>query len=402
MNPIALAPADPLLFLSVDASRTGSPRILASLLHWLATSTDHPRQLLLEHGGPLLTELQRDAEVRVLERGVGRSRPEAIALGLDELGRHGGARRVRRARLRQRRRGLPSPGLVWANGAGTLRWLDALPPEVPVVAHIHELEVGIDRSLAGLDVTAALARPQLLVAVSQAVADHLVDERGVDPARVIVHHAWHSDAGGAALPPGARADPAVELGLPPEALLVLGCGTVGWRKGTSLFLALAQALGPKVGGRPVHWAWLGSGRADDVAHAERERVLRGLADRVHLLGERADVRPWFDACTAFALTSREDPFSLVALEAAAAGKPVLAFASGGVAELVGPDADACVSDLLDLDGFTRRLHAVLADDDLRARLGDAARAAAARHEAADAIPRLWSAVTGEQVGPLGH
>jgi len=55
-----------------------------------------------------------------------------------------------------------------------------------------------------------------------------------------------------------------------------------------------------------------------------------------------DIYPIFDI---FLLPSREDPFPLVCLEAAAAGLPIVCFKeSGGMAEFVGDDAGIVISD----------------------------------------------------------
>jgi len=52
-------------------------------------------------------------------------------------------------------------------------------------------------------------------------------------------------------------------------------------------------------------------------------------------GQVADVVPALCAANAFALTSREDPYPTVAIEALAAGLPVVAFEnSGGIPELL--------------------------------------------------------------------
>jgi len=77
-----LAPGDAIRFVSGDASLTGTPRLLASLLAWLAEhAPTHPLQLLLDRPGPLLDEFEAHAEVRVLDpaEGPARSRPSPAA-----------------------------------------------------------------------------------------------------------------------------------------------------------------------------------------------------------------------------------------------------------------------------------------------------------------------------------
>jgi glycosyltransferase involved in cell wall biosynthesis len=74
----------------------------------------------------------------------------------------------------------------------------------------------------------------------------------------------------------------------------------------------------------------------------------------------------------FALTSREDPFPLVMLEAGACHVPTVCFArAGGGPEFV-VDKPALVAPFLDVAGFALRLETLRRDRVLRVQLGDAA------------------------------
>ena len=68
-----------------------------------------------------------------------------------------------------------------------------------------------------------------------------------------------------------------------------------------------------------------------------------IEDRVRFLGVRSDVPTLLQAVDVFALTSREDPCPLVALDAAALGKPIICFKdAGGIPEIIGDDAGTSV------------------------------------------------------------
>ena len=59
------------------------------------------------------------------------------------------------------------------------------------------------------------------------------------------------------------------------------------------------------------------------------------APQLLIPGQREDVRDYYNAADVFLLTSREDPFPSVVLEAFAAGLPVVAFAdTTGCEELI--------------------------------------------------------------------
>lgn len=75
-----------------------------------------------------------------------------------------------------------------------------------------------------------------------------------------------------------------------------------------------------------------AGQGVDIA-AMAGRSVR--ADHVHVVGELADMRPWFAAADAVAVPSVfPDPYPTIALEGVAAGLPVLASDIGGLPEIV--------------------------------------------------------------------
>ena len=92
---------------------------------------------------------------------------------------------------------------------------------------------------------------------------------------------------------------------------------------------------------------------------------------------------------AFALTSREDPFPLVMLEAGSLGIPVVCFAgSGGAQEFVQDDA-GLIAPYLNVSAFADHLIRLNNLPLLRQSLGAAARSKVkANHTAATQAPKL--------------
>jgi glycosyltransferase involved in cell wall biosynthesis len=124
----------------------------------------------------------------------------------------------------------------------------------------------------------------------------------------------------------------VELDIPAADPLVLGIGYADLRKGFDIFLQLWRLLNQK---DRVHFCWLGN--MDPGLNRWLADEIRAARDTgtFHMPGQVSDVVPALSAATAFVLTSREDPFPTVALEALAAGLPVVAFrGSGGIPELL--------------------------------------------------------------------
>ncbi len=125
-----------------------------------------------------------------------------------------------------------------------------------------------------------------------------------------------------------------QLDIAPEDPIVLGVGYADLRKGFDLFLQLWRQLHHNAG-RPIHLCWLGDIDPGLAEWLSGELAIAKRSGTFHMPGYAADVIPALSAATVFALTSREDPFPTVVLEAVAAGLPVVAFAqSGGMPEVI--------------------------------------------------------------------
>lgn len=206
-----------------------------------------------------------------------------------------------------------------------------------------------------------LARAAAAMAVSEPVAVEVgrtvpgappvaVVPNGVDPEEFPV------------VTPEARAEARAAFGLAPEAFVV---GFVGE------FNTPRKGLAPLVGA-------LASGDGSEIllvaGDGPAERVAP-LGGRARLLGHVDPVRPLFAAADVVAVPSLTEPFSLVALEAASSGLPVLVSARAGAAAWLGSSA-VPIEDPGDPACIRRALDAVRADPGRAAALGARARAVA--------------------------
>lgn len=166
-----------------------------------------------------------------------------------------------------------------------------------------------------------LRQIDLLVVNSPGLAERFRAQLpALDPARIrIVYNAVE-------LTPRPPAPVRAEIGAAPEDVLLLAAGGLERRKGFDL---LIDALS-LVGDPRVRLLIAGSGPDADALRARAAE--RGVTDRVHLLGQRADLPALFAAADAFVLSSRGDSMANVMLEAMAAGLPVLATDVPGTAQ----------------------------------------------------------------------
>jgi glycosyltransferase involved in cell wall biosynthesis len=126
----------------------------------------------------------------------------------------------------------------------------------------------------------------------------------------------------------------------------------------------------------------GAGRAlivgDGPDRAELEAEIRRLeiGDRVQLLGERRDVLELLADADVFVLSSVSEGLPVSVLEAMAAGLPVVGSRVGGVPELVVEGETGLLVEPGDPDKLAAAIDRLLADPELRRRLGHAGRARA--------------------------
>ena len=118
----------------------------------------------------------------------------------------------------------------------------------------------------------------------------------------------------------------------------------------------------------------------------------GLSDKVHFLGrvEDEDMRALFHACDVFVLPSiyRSESLGIVQMEAMSCGKPVVCTELGTGTSFVNLDGETgFVVPPMDPGALASAVNRLLADPDLRARMGLAGRARAEREFAAPVMVR---------------
>ncbi|MCI9485900.1 MAG: glycosyltransferase [Lachnospiraceae bacterium] len=123
------------------------------------------------------------------------------------------------------------------------------------------------------------------------------------------------------------------LGLPLSVRLVVGCGYGNFRKGLDWFGNIALRM-MKEDGR-LHFVWLGEWEEEFKTWLDHDLAVERLDNRFHWLPYMENPGYVFGGADLFLLSSREDPFPSVALEAMKQYTPVLAFErAGGIPEIL--------------------------------------------------------------------
>lgn len=310
-----------LLVVSHDAARAGAQLIvLENLRHWAGHGIDC--RVVLLGSGPLESEFVGLFPTTCLDGTPPGDRGRAFGRVLDDLTGTGWR-----------------PDAAFCNTVASAEAMSVCAERgIGVVSAVYELPTSIDSSLGGRKTIDTVLRCSRRVMVaSEFVQDRLSAAYGIDRETLVP---VHTGVLGRTLPDRneSRARVRRELGVGRDAFVVLGCGSIHHRKGSDLFVQAAAHARDALPGREIVFAWVGEDQCGTTFRAwcnhDVDRL--GLHGVVRFMGGRPDPGAWFAGADVFALTSREDPFPMVCLEALQAGRAVLAFeGAGGASEVLG-------------------------------------------------------------------
>ena len=179
-----------------------------------------------------------------------------------------------------------------------------------------------------------------------------------------------------------------ELSVPPGACVIGLIGRLAEVKRPVLALEVFGDLAREFPSAQLIVA--GDGALRKALTRELDRLLPAIRERVHLLGAVTQIEPVHGAIDVLLGTSRAEGMPVAMIEAAAAGRPVVSTAVGGVPELV----TAGITGLFgtDRDALVAALSGLIGDPAERRRLGAAARERARAEFTADALANKLEAV----------
>ena len=189
-------------------------------------------------------------------------------------------------------------------------------------------------------------------------------------------------------------------GVPPDATLMGQVARLQPWKGQRDVLAAAERL--LRDGANVYVAIVGGDIFGDapayVDELRRAVAARGLAPRIVFTGHVEDVPAILSALDIVVHASDHEPFGRILIEAGAAARPVVAYESGAVGEIIEHERTGLLVRPGDRDALATALRRLIDDPPLAHRLGAAAREAACRRFDARRLTRdvesvLWRVMT---------
>ncbi len=145
-------------------------------------------------------------------------------------------------------------------------------------------------------------------------------------------------------------------------------------------------------GLDFHLLLVGEGALASQISAEIERL--NLKKHVSLLGQRADVPQLLAAIDVLLMPSQWEGLPMALLEAMAMGKAVVAYAVGGIADVIQDNQNGFLVAAQDQQALTQKTHRLLVDAGLRHRLGAAAKTTVLENYNAAQVAKQYEALYG--------
>jgi glycosyltransferase involved in cell wall biosynthesis len=353
-----------ILFVSHDAHKGGSQTVLLNTIAWFKEHTTITIKILCLEGGDLLPKFQELAETILLsdlQQETKLSEVDLINRLLDAMN-------------------YKVPDLIYGNTVVTGKaypWLNGL--GVPILTHIHEMDASIQYY--GADsIEHVLKYSSHFLACSKAVQENLIRNYGISDDKISIGHASiYKFPELKMLSANEKNKLKKKFKLVQNKHLIFGCGIgMPFRKGADLFIELGQILRRK-GYDNFHLYWIGGfeKNASDEKYGVWSDYLKrlersDLRDYVTFLGYKKNPREFLQLGDVYVMTSREEPFGLVALEAADCEIPTICFDNVGAADFVGEDAGFIVP-FEDMETMAQKVIYLMENEDRRETLGTKAK-----------------------------
>lgn len=163
-----------------------------------------------------------------------------------------------------------------------------------------------------------------------------------------------------------------KLGFDKFDFIIGGMGEPSWRKGTDVFLFTAKKV--LLANRKVKFVWCGGDPTANEWLIFKSDIHRmGLENSVHLLPTQSDSWKVMSVFDIFYLSSREDAYPLVAIEAAMMKLPVVYFdRTGGIQEFIQHDA-GIAAECMNIDDASEKIVQLMQNNQMYTQLSEKAR-----------------------------
>lgn len=185
-----------------------------------------------------------------------------------------------------------------------------------------------------------------------------------------------------------RQDIMKKYDIPEDNHIILTVGQGAYRKGFDLFIEISKIL------ENDKYTFILVG---DVAQNLKQKYSEDISSLSNLIltgfiSNNDEMMSYYDACDAYLLLSREDPFPSVVLEAFNAKRPVIAFENaGGFQDIVINDVSGYLVEFESVNQVIDKIKLVCSDENLKKNLGDNAKEICKKYDFVDYVAFLKTA-----------
>lgn len=377
---IAVSPTVDVLFINHEESRTGAPRILFEIAK--EVKNKYPVAVISKMKGGMsgeFAEIFKDNLFYPHENLETRDRHEMAKIMLLKL----------------------KPKMVYVNSIVSYEYAaEAKKLGIPVIFHVHEMASAYEVAIHQESHADFASFADIFIVVSEATKRDLIKVMNVDESKVRLIHEF-IDSGNVLNLAKAHSDNVVEdmLGIQPDESLVVSMGTFDKRKGGDYFVKIAKHIAElnQRHNSKVKMLWIGR---RPRPHDLLSPMFKDYSKYFIHIDETDNPFPFLHRANVFFLSSREDPFPLVVLEAMSLGKPVVTFTKSGGAIEAGENSAIGLKEF-NIDKAAHVLHKLSLDKDEQSRRGNLGRERQKLYEKSVILPKIMGeidAMMAESVG----
>ncbi|MFM6949321.1 MAG: glycosyltransferase family 4 protein [Aquirufa sp.] len=321
------------LFVSHDANIAGAQRILLHILQFRA-KMGFESLLLLGDGGKLRSEFEKVVKIIDWPKEVNQ---ESM---IKKIARKTPLKKVLqnqsnafKKRFEQMKSTISdfNPDVIFSNTIANGQIVEFVHfLNKPFLVYIHEMQNSILKYSSRTETNFQLTYSAHLLAGSESVKENLVEAHQVPKEKItVIPSLIDCEKLTNLFESVDKKAQRVELGIPEDAIIVGGCGLSEWRKGVDLFIQVAAMVLKE--NPSVYFVWVGHEKNHLYDQFQYDLNKIGIEKQVKILAPRVDAQEITACYDIFFLSSREDPYPLVMLEAGMNQNPIVCFdKTGGV------------------------------------------------------------------------
>ena len=356
-----------ILFVSHDANRAGAQILLLRFLRLLKENQDFKFSILLKEGGIIESEFTEIAQTYFWKRPKSYGK-KSIFEKLHKKLTNKNTHKIKILEILKKQNFNLIISNTIANG-DILPFLKIL--NVPIKTYVHELEMGIQQYTKPEFFQNVKALSLSFIACAESVKQNLIKNHQVDTTLIqVLPSLLPESALNYQIDKLANEKLRNQYNIPQNAFIIGGMGTVDVRKGVDIFLQVASKFKSN---SDIYFLWVG-GQESEIEYKnfqiDKNRLELKNAIFQTSVENPMDFMSIFDV---FFVSSREDPYPLVVLEAAMLSKPIICFdKAGGAMDFVENDCGAVI-EYLNVDGVVDRIKEFKGNKALIEQMGNSGR-----------------------------